>query len=466
MSQCDVLNLEWCAEGRDRDSASLISFALRKKGYVVEEESLLDWRYAIYKHRPKVIFNNNPIGGIEAVWIIRQLAKWGIPVVSFIAEGNFIPVISESFLWGHNIYKVIYHKYHCLWSERTRGMALDVDPRWKDKLLVSGAVRFDSYSIFRFLTRGEFLKKYNKENYKKVIGFAGFCFDFLDRPEPRRVATEINGEEKMKEFEKDRTKLNQMLKKMVMDNPSILFVMKEHPGTVLRDKSELSGLGQYPNVVSIQNEEQIGDCINVCDIWTAYESTTCIEAWNLGKPTFMISPYASKILRSNVKTGSPIFESNESIQNAINLFYEKGAVPGFDERKERRREVVRETIEWDDGKNHMRAAYIVEKALEGNMKKRRVKLSFFDAIRAFVQTFIFNFSPYFYFLPKFRSRVRLKKIFNKLVLNEVHEKYRPFLEEFHKNHPFTEEDKRELDEINGFSKSVESQEKEREKCHE
>ena len=52
---CDVLNLEWSSHGRDRESATLICEALRRRGYSVVEGSIFEYRHLLLKHRPRVL---------------------------------------------------------------------------------------------------------------------------------------------------------------------------------------------------------------------------------------------------------------------------------------------------------------------------------------------------------------------------------------------------------------------------
>lgn len=53
---CDVLNLEWSSSGRDREVATLICEALRRRGHRVVEGSIFNYRYLLLKHRPRVLY--------------------------------------------------------------------------------------------------------------------------------------------------------------------------------------------------------------------------------------------------------------------------------------------------------------------------------------------------------------------------------------------------------------------------
>lgn len=51
---------------------------------------------------------------------------------------------------------------------------------------------------------------------------------------------------------------------------------------------EFSLVREYPNVITLQTEENIYDLINVSDLWITFDSTTALEAWLLGKRHYFI----------------------------------------------------------------------------------------------------------------------------------------------------------------------------------
>ena len=116
--------------------------------------------------------------------------------------------------------------------------------------------------------------------------------------------------------------------------------VKEHPGVTNSAATEIAGLDRFPNVLKIKNEETIGDCISVCDVWMAYESTTAIEAWLLGKPTLFVNPSGGDFQRASVHEGNPVLETAEAVDGALREHHETGEIEGFEARRDARQAVL------------------------------------------------------------------------------------------------------------------------------
>ena len=70
--------------------------------------------------------------------------------------------------------------------------------------------------------------------------------------------------------------------------------------------------------------------------------------------------------------GSPNYPDEISLQEAIDSFYKSGELPHFNDEKiaSDRKKVIVDTIQWDDGLNHVRAGNEIIRILEsGNMKR-------------------------------------------------------------------------------------------------
>jgi len=195
--------------------------------------------------------------------------------------------------------------------------------------------------------------------------------------------------------------------------------LKEHPGCLGRRRaSAIEGLDDYENSLIIKNEESIIDCIGICDFWINYESTTAIEAWLLGKQTCLLNPSGTDFPRANVYQGSPNFPTIETLQNAINQFYENGELPGFNELDSYRDNIIKDTIQWDDGLNHVRAGNEIIDILEQKNRIELKKDTSHYAKEKYKQMILWYLSPYLSFLNQFKFYAERVKAFNEKELRK------------------------------------------------
>jgi len=118
-------------------------------------------------------------------------------------------------------------------------------------------------------------------------------------------------------------------------------------------------------VLVLKFEEPIYNCIQASDIWMVYESTTAMEAWLLDKPTLLLNPSGRDFPRDKLSEGSPDFASASALADALDAFYATGEIPAFASRRLRRRQLIEEYIQWDDGLNHVRAGNEILQLLAG-----------------------------------------------------------------------------------------------------
>ena len=372
-NKIDVLNLEWMSySARDRNISSLVCNYLRYQGYTVAEDSVFRGFEMIDKYQPRLFFIANGIGAAINFQLVKYAALKGIKVVTLISEGNFKDDIDavDEFLWGWNKDHYLYEDSHMHWSERTKNLSVAKYPNLKDKIKVSGGCGFDIYKIKPSINKEDFFKKYNKSGYSKVIGVG--CWDFGPFfPNNSRTLYTLP-EDLKNRFQKDRDLFNKVLKNIIQANPDILFILKEHPGNIMgHDMSGIAGTEDFENVLILKNDPII-DTIAVSDIWLTYESTTVLEAWMYGKPTCLLNPSGIDFPRANVYLGSPNYPDEASLQEAIDSFYKDGVLPHFNDEKiaSDRKQVIIDTIQWDDGLNHVRAGNEIIRILEsGNMKR-------------------------------------------------------------------------------------------------
>lgn len=386
MDKINVLNLEWTSyPSRDRNVASLICNYLCIQGYSVIEESIFNGFHAIDKYKPELLFLTNGVGAKINFQLVKYASLKGIKVVTLTSEGNFKDDINciPEFLWGWNKDCCLYEDVNMQWSERTRKLTLDRFPELAGKIRVSGAVGFDYYKIVPAIGKQEFLKKYEKSDYHKVIGIG--CWDFsLFNEADSRYESIIKSYESnvIARFRKDRDLFNYIIRKVIKNNGDILFILKEHPGNTMGYyESAIDGCEEYNNVL-ILKQDSIVDCMSASDFWISYESTTNIEAWMLDKQTCLINPTGIDFPRANVYRGTPNYKTAEEMQNAINEFYTTHSLPGFSELRDERVGVIHDVIEWEDGLNHVRAGNQIIKLLQsGCDKKKSFKRLFFIPLK-------------------------------------------------------------------------------------
>lgn len=366
MKKYDILNLEWRSSGRDINIIEPVLCYLEKfAGYSVKRTSYLFSLFKVLYYKPRMLVLSNNVGAIRNYYASKMAFLLGIKVVTLSSEGdyNFTHGTTqdiESFFWGWDLKREFPVDLHLEWSQKN----VDLIKKYiagaeyiLEKTRVSGATGFDRYKMFSFKGKNDFLKDKGLNKYKQVIGYAAWGFDlfyersFLNAPTVSWTDGYIS-------FHKNNGKiLNGILKQAINDNKDTLFILKRHPGEECYGNTELAGLEKYDNVIIIYDEESIEDLISVSDIWMAYESTTCLEAWLMGKQTVLINPVPFTGNRSDIAYGSPVRSNYEELQQDISL----GRVVGFEHLQEKRDEIIKRVIEYADGKNHVRAAeYIIE----------------------------------------------------------------------------------------------------------
>jgi hypothetical protein len=380
MKKVDVLNLEWTSyPARDRNTATLACNYLRYRGLNVVEDSVFRGFEMIDKTSPKLFFITNGIGASINFELVKYASLKGIKVVTLISEGNMRKENLLDFIWSWNTDHILYEDVNMQWSTRTRQWTIEALPDLNEKIKVSGGVGFDYYKIVPACNSDDFLRKYKKERYRKIVGVG--CWEF-SIAYPSRSSyyphfVELVKEAGIDRFRNDRDNFNKTILEIIKKNPDILFLLKEHPGnTSGLDMSGIDGAEQFSNTL-ILKKESIVDCIAVSDFWLTYESTTVLEAWQLKKQTCLLNPSGVDFYRTNVHIGSPNFPDALSLQNAIDSFYENGELPGFKELQRDRNKVIQDTIQWDDGLNHVRAGNEIIRILNEPVTKQRSKIDFY-----------------------------------------------------------------------------------------
>jgi surface carbohydrate biosynthesis protein len=383
----DVLNLEWTSyASRDRTVATLVCNYLRRLNLNVVEGCIFNGLSLIQSLKPKLLFITNSVGAPENLLAVKFAKSHGVKVLTLISEGTFQDD-DENFLkaviWGWNKEQVLFEDIHMQWSTRTRDLTNRLYPQNSEKVKVSGGVFFDCYKLEQLTSRSTFLTKWKKDNFKRIIGVGLFDFGCVCNPVDPRYPFQMKyyGKEQMARFAKDRETFNSIIIQTIRENPSILFLLKQHPGALQGyEASAIEGLNEEANVLIIKNEESIIDCIASSDFWIVYESTTAMEAWLLNRNTCLLNPSGRDFLRDIVNLGSPEVKNSEELSNFIRIFYKYGCLPGFNERSDERQKIIKRIIQWDDGLNHVRVANQIIKLLnqnEHNKPKFKISLRHF-----------------------------------------------------------------------------------------
>jgi hypothetical protein len=360
---CDVLNLEWSSSGRDREVATAICHTLRRRGFNVVEECIFNYRYHLLKYRPRLMYVADPTGARINHEASLFADRIGIPSVCVDAEGDYLSTTADKMFWGHIADRRLRQRLKLQWSSRARERALSVAPDTGGRLKVTGAVGFDRYRNDRFTSKGHWQRKYRFAQ-ERMVGVAGWTFDYLSVPAERAARMRLYGTEAVERFDHDLGALRALLAELIRSRPETMFLLKLHPGLIDFSETEFVGLEELENVLVVKHEEAVGDCINACDVWMAYDSTTCIEAWLLGKPTVFVNPSGGDFARSDNARGTPVLETLESVDAALSEHEASAHIAAFDALESTRARLLSEMLGWVDGKNHLRAAHYIERLLE------------------------------------------------------------------------------------------------------
>jgi hypothetical protein len=366
----DILCFDYHSKGRDVNITEPLLYLFEKDGYSTQR----CWAFGLYaldliKYRPKAVLIANGVGSKEQFRIVKLAKSFGCKVIQLTSEGDFLdkPSSVEQFFWGWNEDRVLYCDILLLWSERVRGYVSkyisDID---QSLVQVGGGVGFDRYIFGEFQGKEKLLKKYNKAGYDKVIGLAGWGFYRLDEKSLGYNQEAIDRHWKKEEqsaLRESRDPLREIYKQLVHSFPDTLFVIKLHPVERSIEDSEFAWIKDAKNILVLWKEETIEDVISACDLWIGFESTTCLEAWLMGRTTFLINPITSSFNRSQISQGSPIFSNFEEAKNGVVEFFKTSQIKAFEELLVTRESIIRAIIHGVDGKNHYRSYKSIRKSI-------------------------------------------------------------------------------------------------------
>jgi hypothetical protein len=399
----------------------------------------------IYRKKPDLILMANTIGSILHFKVTKYAVDNCIKIFALISEGIFRTNGTFNY-FGYNTDKQFYQEYICHWSDRTKIFLQNELPQIKDKNVTTGATGFDRYLIYNFKNKDEFLKERNLQKYSKVIGYAGWAFGKIYNKQGREELKVINKdvEARIKWIEEQMYLVEDMLRFVIEKNPDILFILKRHPNEAnptitVENPNEMIRLREYENVLYFTENENLHDLISVSDIWVGFESTTVIEAWLMGKQTLFINPDPN-FNRTEIYKGNPVLKTPEEFNQNITEYYNTGNLPLFhsEEMQKNRKIIIKDTIGFSDGKNHIRASYYLKKVLDsidaGSGEKRKIKLSgehLFKYLLLMIGKYFYN-KKLFLALPKFKKTVWMFESWRLQNVRKLKSVYSADLDQFYK----------------------------------
>jgi len=429
--------------GRDPEILlPIVIFAERFLNCKVNFRFLWDF-HSLKRDRPDLVLIPNLKGHHLYFKLGKLCQKLGIPLYAHESEGNFRTDGSFPY-WGYNVDQKFYQEYVCCWSERTQAYMHELVPREKSKIVCTGAPGFDRYQFAQFTPRQELLSRWGKQDYLKVVGYAGWAFGKIYSEHKDIALTYIHPdpEIRFKWVEENRQYTETMLRTCIERYPDTLFVFKRHPKEIFEHertqvKNEMNGLAHYPNVLYIIDEEEIHDLIAISDIWMGFETTTSLEAWLLDKPTIVLNK-DTNFTRNSIYKGSAIAATPAELHHMIDDFYHTGRIAAFENSKLAtiRRLIVSESIGTDDGLNHVRSAYFLSHALDKHSTASQIKIGwYFTLFYYFYQLFKFVYHRgLFSRMPKLRKTVF---IFEKWKLTKLYtrkQELKSYLDTFYQTH--------------------------------
>jgi len=372
-SGCDVLNLEWASRGRDIDIVEPVLTHLETEhGLSIVRDSIFNAGEKLLRYRPRLLLIADQGGARANFQTVRLATRLGIRVVTLRSEGMYPddPAVVGRMFWGWNDEHRLYECLHLEWSQRNVDLIRKHIPESQHlDMRVSGATGFDRYKIFELENRDQLLARKQLSSFEAVVGIAGWTFSHVVgtyyRDHRATVETVLGGASGVEMHARVLPVLREELRTLISRNPRIAFLLRFHPGELEEEHSEFYGLDELPNVVfSRRRDDNIADLVSACDVWLAYESTTCLEAWLCNTPTILLNPLGPDFARSRLWRGSVVSQTGNEASALVRTYLSEKRLPGFDEREHVRRALITETIGWADGKNHVRAAGYVKEVLQ------------------------------------------------------------------------------------------------------
>jgi surface carbohydrate biosynthesis protein len=407
---------------------------------------------AIRRHRPDLVFVPNTVGSNEYIAAAKYAFDNGIKVFALMSEGD-IRTDGTFQYWGLNHERIFYQEKVCIWSDRVRDFLETVEPSSAHKFVVTGHTGFDRYRVYQFPSKAEALTK-EQQAYRMVVGYAGWGFGKMSYEQGRaEIMAFFKGDTaKLDHMERMRQQVEQILRHAIESNPDVLFILKQHPnespptGTA-PVVNEIISLKHYPNVRYEGVDTPITTLIHISDLWLSFESTTAVESWALDKTSILLYPdptFSPNIRNKGLDEAQLTVSNSSELQAYIDEWKKSGRLAGFhDEAKQARRaDIIRNTVGFDDGRNHVRAGIELGTVLKTIRPGGTPRL---PIVPWFVLLWILIRLGRLFYIPKvysiFKKTRKFRWVFEQYDLKNVHtlrHRYYTYLDAFHESHRISE----------------------------
>ena len=427
MSKKLALFIGWYSQGRDVEIELPIMYYLENKlGWKVEHVSMFNLP-KILTYDPTIVLMPNTTGGSRQLEIARIVERSGFPLFSHVSEGMFREKHLDEFVWGAGKHeKRLSECMTSYWSDRCKLMTIERYPNLKNKIVVTGAIGFDKYQIKRHnsLRDGE---------YKKYIGVAGF--DYHNIKVKKSEIIERNGLEYYEKFLLDCETTNNVLFKLIKNNPDIKFFLKSHPGDGAQKRSlEFEGLEKFQNTVFVERSICIQDVIGSSDIWISFNSSTNLEAWLMNKPSIAMQMDQTRF-SSDLLNGAILTNCDDEIQSYIKEYYEnENVIEVFEKKSKLRKSLIQKYIGYDDGFNHYRYVRHIQKFLDTAkiQNKPRWRVSRYSIIKSYLQHILYKIAKGKYNLPFLKKWAEYYDLYSATEIEQKKREWYAELEYFYK----------------------------------
>lgn len=423
-----------------RDFYLLIAFIHYLEQYMNFEVTIeFVWdAHKIRSQKPDLVILPNSRGNHLYYQIAHYATKNGILVFCHDSEGNFA---TENFdYWAFNLDKKSHSPIIYAWNERIKKYFIETLKLPESKVYVSGGPGFDKYQYLQTLSRSTVLKKYGKEGFQKVVGYAGWAFGKANPSELEAIYEYLNmpGEIGRNWMKENRLGVEAMLRAMIEKHEDVLFILKKHPrenyeSEKIESVNEMNQLVHFSNVLYLKDEEEIQNLIGISDLWTAFESTSIMEAWMMGTPTLMLNP-TTEFKRAELYKGVKIVRNVSDSLNAMEALINGNS--SYFEPEEiiaNRNRLIADSAGFVDGMNHLRCAKVFAPFIE---KIEKTKRPSFHLI-FFLRYLALHIGKYFYVesifnrIPKLRKAMWIIENHRLLIVKKQKETVKKYLHDFY-----------------------------------
>lgn len=225
------------------------------------------------------------------------------------------------------------------------------------------------------------------------------------------------------------------MKKLVKQNPDILFIIKSHPADNLMVPLEVAGFENEHNLRIVHDDFPIFELIANSDFWLSFASSTTLEAWLMGKPCLSFGTRKEILEHTYVSTGGLLSEDADQIQCYIDEYFSTGKIVDFENKADIRRRLAHDLIGFDDGLNHVRFLSFLRPLIEGAPgQKGRWDLGWIEKAKLYVKHLRALAAKRKKTWPLLRQHAKIYEMFNLDKLNEIKKCRYPQLDAFYAEH--------------------------------